>query len=82
MSGVVGSAFVLVVFLVTKGKLESFFSVMLSLTASTTAVSYFGSSRRWSGCGGCTPTRTGPTGCPAARQAPGPRRSYPRRSSW
>lgn len=41
MSGVVGSAFVLVVFLVTKGKLESFFSVMLSLAVSTTAVSYF-----------------------------------------
>ena len=41
MSGVVGSAFVLVVFLITKGKLESFFEVMLSLTVSTTAVSYF-----------------------------------------
>jgi glutamate:GABA antiporter len=41
MSGVIGSVFVFVVFLVTKGKLESFFEVMLSLTISTTAVSYF-----------------------------------------
>lgn len=40
LSGAVGSALVLVVFLVTKGKLESFFEVMLSLTVSTTAVSY------------------------------------------
>jgi glutamate:GABA antiporter len=40
-SGVVSSAFVLVVFLVTSGKLASFFAVMLSLTVSTTAVSYF-----------------------------------------
>ena len=40
-SGVVGSVFVLVVFLVTGGQLENFFSVMLSLTVSTTAVSYF-----------------------------------------
>ncbi|HEY3905131.1 MAG TPA: APC family permease [Streptosporangiaceae bacterium] len=40
-SGVVGSIFVLVVLLVTKGQLENFFSVMLSLTISTTAVSYF-----------------------------------------
>ena len=40
-SGVVGSLFVLVVFLVTKGQLENFFSVMLSLAISTTSVSYF-----------------------------------------
>lgn len=39
-SGVVGSVFVLVVFLVTKGQLENFFSVMLSLAISTTSVSY------------------------------------------
>ncbi len=41
MSGVVGSIFVLVVFLITKGNLGNFFSIMLSLAVSTTAVSYF-----------------------------------------
>ncbi len=40
-SGVVSSAFVFFVFLATSGKLENFFAVMLSLTVSTTAVSYF-----------------------------------------
>jgi glutamate:GABA antiporter len=39
-SGVVSSGFVFFVFLATSGKLESFFAVMLSLTVSTTAVSY------------------------------------------
>jgi glutamate:GABA antiporter len=39
-SGVVASAFVFLVFLLTSGKLEDFFEVMLSLTVSTTAVSY------------------------------------------
>jgi glutamate:GABA antiporter len=38
---VVSSGFVLFVFLATSGKLENFFAVMLSLTVSTTAVSYF-----------------------------------------
>jgi glutamate:GABA antiporter len=40
-SGIVSSVFVLLVFLLTRGKLEDFFAVMLSLTVSTTAVSYF-----------------------------------------
>ena len=40
-SGVVSSAFVFLVFLLTSGKLESFFAIMLGLTVSTTAVSYF-----------------------------------------
>jgi len=40
MSGVVGSAFVFLVFLLTSGKLASFFAIMLGLTVSTTAVSY------------------------------------------
>jgi glutamate:GABA antiporter len=40
MSGVVSSAFVFLVFLLTSGKLSNFFAVMLSLTVSTTAVSY------------------------------------------
>jgi glutamate:GABA antiporter len=40
-SGVVSSVFVFLVFLLTSGKLENFFAVMLSLTVSTTAVSYF-----------------------------------------
>jgi len=39
-SGVVSSAFVFLVFLLTSGKLEDFFAVMLSLAVSTTAVSY------------------------------------------
>jgi glutamate:GABA antiporter len=41
MSGIVASAFVFFAFLITSGKLASFFAVMLSLTVSTTAVSYF-----------------------------------------
>lgn len=41
MSGVISSAFVFLVFIVAKGSLSSFFSVMLSLTVSTTALSYF-----------------------------------------
>jgi glutamate:GABA antiporter len=40
MSGVIGSAFVLFVFLITKGSLAHFFSVMIALVISTTAVSY------------------------------------------
>jgi glutamate:GABA antiporter len=39
-SGVVSSAFVFVVFLATSGSLANFFAVMLSLTVSTTSVSY------------------------------------------
>jgi glutamate:GABA antiporter len=39
-SGVVSSAFVFLVFLLTSGKLANFFAVMLALTVSTTAVSY------------------------------------------
>jgi glutamate:GABA antiporter len=39
-SGVVASAFVFLVFLLTSGKLASFFAIMLGLTVSTTAVSY------------------------------------------
>jgi glutamate:GABA antiporter len=39
-SGVVASAICVVVFLVTKGSLESFFAVMLALTVSTTVLSY------------------------------------------
>ena len=41
MSGIVASAFVFFAFLITSGKLASFFAVMLSLTISTAAVSYF-----------------------------------------
>ena len=40
MSGVIASAFVFFVFLVTSGSLASFFSVMISLVISTAAVSY------------------------------------------
>ncbi len=40
MSGVIGSAFVFFVFLVTKGSLAHFFSVMIALVISTTSVSY------------------------------------------
>ena len=39
-SGVVASAICVLVFLVTKGSLESFFAVMLALTVSTTTLSY------------------------------------------
>jgi amino acid transporter len=39
-SGVVGSAFVFFVFLITKGSLANFFSVMIALVISTAAVSY------------------------------------------
>jgi glutamate:GABA antiporter len=38
---VVSSAFVLCVFLATSGKLANFFAIVLGLTVSTTAVSYF-----------------------------------------
>jgi amino acid transporter len=41
MSGIAASAFVFFAFLITSGKLGSFFAVMLSLTISTAAVSYF-----------------------------------------
>ncbi len=41
MSGIVASAFVCFAFLVTSGSLANFFAVMLALTVSTTAVSYF-----------------------------------------
>ena len=40
MSGLIGSAFVFFVFLVTKGNLANFFSVMIALVISTTSVSY------------------------------------------
>ena len=40
-SGVIASAFCIFVFVFTKGSLESFFSVMLALTISTSALSYF-----------------------------------------
>lgn len=40
MSGVIGSAFVFFVFLITSGSLAHFFSVMISLVISTAAVSY------------------------------------------
>jgi amino acid transporter len=39
-SGLIGSAFVFFVFLVTKGSLANFFSVMISLVISTTSLSY------------------------------------------
>jgi amino acid transporter len=39
-SGVIGSAFVFFVFLITKGSLANFFSIMIALVISTTAVSY------------------------------------------
>ena len=40
MSGVIGSAFVFFVFLITQGRLAHFFSVMIALVISTAAVSY------------------------------------------
>ncbi len=40
MSGVIASAFVFFVFLVTKGSLANFFSVMIALVISTTSLSY------------------------------------------
>ena len=40
MSGVIGSAFVFFVFLITKGSLASFFSVMIALAISSTALCY------------------------------------------
>src|SRR5258708_3133560 len=40
MSGIIGSAFVFFVLLITKGSLAHFFSVMIALVISTTAVSY------------------------------------------
>jgi glutamate:GABA antiporter len=40
MSGAIGSAFVLLVFLITKGSLASFFSVMIALAISSTALGY------------------------------------------
>jgi glutamate:GABA antiporter len=40
MSGVIGSAFVLIAFLVTNGSLARFFSVMIALAISSTALSY------------------------------------------
>jgi glutamate:GABA antiporter len=39
-SGVIGSAFVFFVFLITSGSLANFFSVMIALVISTTSVSY------------------------------------------
>ena len=77
-SGVVSSAFVLVVFLVTSGKLANFFAVMLSLTVSTTAVSYFFILPALVRLRKLYPETTGPTGYPAAWRAPGLRRSSPR----
>ena len=40
MSGLIASAFVCFAFLITKGSLENFFSVMIALVISTTSVSY------------------------------------------
>jgi amino acid transporter len=40
VSGVIGSVFVLLIFLASNGSLSSFFSVMLSLVISSTALSY------------------------------------------
>jgi glutamate:GABA antiporter len=40
LSGLIASAFVFFVFLITKGSLANFFSVMISLVISTTSVSY------------------------------------------
>jgi amino acid transporter len=40
MSGIIGSAFVFFVFLITNGSLAHFFSVMIALVISTTSVSY------------------------------------------
>jgi amino acid transporter len=40
MSGMIGSAFVFFVFLITKGNLAHFFAIMIALVISTTAVSY------------------------------------------
>jgi amino acid transporter len=40
VSGIIGSAFVFFVFLITKGSLANFFSVMIALVISTAAVSY------------------------------------------
>ena len=40
MSGVIASAFVFFVFLITKGSLANFFSVMIALVISTTSLSY------------------------------------------
>jgi len=40
LSGLIASAFVFFVFLITSGSLASFFSVMISLVISTTSVSY------------------------------------------
>ena len=40
MSGVIASAFVFLVFLITKGSLANFFSVMIALVISTTSLSY------------------------------------------
>jgi glutamate:GABA antiporter len=40
MSGVIGSAFVLFVFLITRGSLADFFSVMIALAISATAMCY------------------------------------------
>ncbi|HEV2376354.1 MAG TPA: hypothetical protein VGS19_29810, partial [Streptosporangiaceae bacterium] len=40
MSGIIGSAFVFFVFLITKGSLAHFFSIMIALVISTTSVSY------------------------------------------
>ncbi len=40
MSGVIGSAFVFVVFLITQGSLAHFFSVMIALAISSTALCY------------------------------------------
>ncbi len=40
LSGLIGSAFVLSVFLITNGSLASLFTVMIALVISTTSVSY------------------------------------------
>jgi len=72
-SGVIASVMCVLVFVLSKGTLASFFAVMLAPTVSTTALSYCLSSRRWSSCAASTQAPADPTGCPEARQARGSR---------
>jgi len=72
-SGVIASVMCVLVFVLSKGTLASFFAVMLALTVSTTALSYCLSSRRWSSCAASIPAPADRTGCPEARQARGSR---------
>jgi amino acid transporter len=81
MSGVIGSVFVICVFLITKGSLAHFFSVMIALTISATALAMCSCSLPWSCCGASTPMRTASTGFRAACPVRGPLSSS-RRFSW